>query len=102
MSEIGDDFRAMREESRRHRTDKQEWSKELLDEWCEANKATLTEIQPWHLRITKDEIRLDIYPQRQRACLLRSNTWMSYKDMFHLLNKTFNQNASKTSLNNAR
>lgn len=88
MSEIGDDFKAMREESRLHRTAKQEWSKELLLEHCEKHKIKFLEIQPWHFRLTKGLIIIDIYPQRQKAFMHAGQRWTGYKDLIYFVNQT--------------
>jgi poly(3-hydroxyalkanoate) synthetase len=65
-SDMAEDWAEWNKEFREERIAKQEWSKELIQQFCLDNNITFTEIQLWHFRLNKDKIKMDIYPQRQR------------------------------------
>jgi hypothetical protein len=89
MSEMGDMWRELKEESKLHRHSKQEWSKELLAEWCEWNIVEMKEIAAWQIRLTKESKRIDIYPQRQRYFDLVAQKWGNYKELIAFISKHF-------------
>lgn len=89
MGDIGDMWRSVNESSKEHRTDKQEWSKELLTEWCAANEVVMTEIQPWHIRLSTPTLTIDIYPQRQKWHNIKTQKRGQYKDLISYVSSQF-------------
>jgi hypothetical protein len=91
-SEDGEMWKQIREESREHRHDKQNWSKELLDQWCLDNGVELRSIAEWQFRLTKANKKIDIYPQRQKYHNLKNNTRGRYKDLIEFVANHFKNN----------
>ena len=94
MSEDGDIRKEMREESKIHRTDKQNWSRELLEEWCLENKIDMRAIADWQFRLTNVDSskKIDIYPQRQKYHNLKNNTRGKFKNLIAFVSQHFNIN----------
>ena len=88
-SEDGEMWKQLREESREHRHDKQNWSKELLEEWVLANGVDMREIAPWQFRLAKGDKKIDIYPQRQKYHNLKNNQRGKYKDLIAFVTQHF-------------
>lgn len=83
MGDVGDAFQAMNEASKEHRTDKQNWSRELLEQWCLENKIDMRAIAEWQFRLTNADgsKKMDIYPQRQKYHNLKNNTRGKFRDL---------------------
>lgn len=94
-SEDGEMWNRMREESREHRHDKQNWSKELLEAWCIENDVEMRGIAAYQFRLFKTVLhgdkKIDIYPQRQKWHNLKNNTRGKYKDLIAFVTDHFNQ-----------
>ena len=56
------DWEYLREESRLHRQNKQNWSKELLEQLALDHGFEIKIIADWHLRLTKEGNHLALYP----------------------------------------
>lgn len=89
-SEMGDMWRDIHEASKKHRAEKQEWSKELLSQWCEESGVQMKEIAPWHVRLTKEQSILDIYPQRQKWHNVTRNKRGQYRNLIEFVKHHFN------------
>jgi hypothetical protein len=92
-SEDGELFKQMREEKRQRLHDKQNWSKELLDQWCLENGVELRTIAEYQFRLFKakmhGDIKIDIYPQSQRWHNLKNNTRGRYRELIGFVNGHF-------------
>ena len=88
-SEDGELFKQMREKKRQHPHDKQNWSKELLDQWCLENGVELRTIAEYQFRLTKKEKKIDIFPQSQRWHNLKNNTRGRYRELIGFVNGHF-------------
>lgn len=91
MGDVGDAFNAMREASKEHRHDKQNWSRELLEEWCLENKIEMRAIAEWQFRLTNSDgsKKMDIYPQRQKYHNLKNNTRGKFRDLIAFVSAHF-------------
>jgi len=89
MGDVGDAFRAMNEASKEHRADKQNWSKELLQEWCIQKEVDMREVAPWRFRLSKGDKKMDIYPQRQKWHNLKNNIRGKYINLINFVTAHF-------------
>lgn len=90
MGDVGDTWREFNEASKEHRTQKQEWSKELITEWAASNEVEYKQIAEWQIRLIKGETTIDIYPQRQKYHKIKPTQQRGqYKDLITFLNNTF-------------
>lgn len=90
MGDVGDAFRAMNEAGKEHRTDKQNWSRELLEHWCLENGVEMKAIADWQFRLQRKDRKIDIYPQRQKWHNLKNNSRGKYKDLISFIAQHFN------------
>lgn len=89
-TEAGDDWRALKAASKQHRTDKQEWSKELLQDWANDNGVEMKIIADWQIRLSKGHKIIDIYPQRQKYHQIQPNNKRGgYKDLIAFVKNEF-------------
>lgn len=91
-SEDGDLFRQMRERKKDSLKQKEEWTKELINEWLEGKDVEYKEIQPWHLRLSQGEHILDIFPQKGTFHRVKpTNERGKIKNLIPFLNSIFYQ-----------
>lgn len=85
MGDMGDMWNELKEESKKHRHDKQNWSKELLLVLCVDHGIEMREIAAHQFRLFKAMIRgdkkIDVYPQTQKFHNLKDNSRGKYKDL---------------------
>lgn len=72
MSDSSEDWRAMKQRGKEHRKNKEFDAVYNLAGYCRENRVTLDFIQDWHLRLTKGNLCIDIYPQRNKYHILSS------------------------------
>ena len=68
---------------------RQERAKELMVKWCVDKKVSAVELQPYQIRFSTAEKKIDIFPQSRRYHDIVSNKRGSYHDLIHFLDAQF-------------
>lgn len=68
------DWAQMREDEKAARKDREETNSDLICAWCNETGANYREIADWHVRVTHNNITLDIFPQSKKYHNVTANS----------------------------
>lgn len=85
-----EDFKEMREHSKRFKLAKQESEKETIKMFADEFDIDVLEIAPHHVRLSKSGKRIDLFPIRKRFHKITENIRGSYNDIQDLIIPYFN------------
>lgn len=91
MSEIGEDWKDWKQESKLHKDAKQKWNTDVVGFIAGELEFKLTIIQPYQLRLNhaKTGKNLDYFPRSGKATWLGSGKWFVITDIEQWLYKNF-------------
>lgn len=81
MNETNETYRELKQKSREYKLQKQAEAKEIIELLCGDLGVDFQEIKPYHFRLSQNGFRVDIFPQRNKYCILNSNQRGKYKNI---------------------
>ena len=90
MSEQSEAYRAIADNNKAIRHQRQKDKTQILLNYCEENDIEIRDIQPWQLRLSYDGKVVDIYPQKNRFHIITCNARGEYSELISFLNIIFN------------